>query len=149
MPIPPSEDLPFTFPILTPFLKNSLRNWHPKTTKNNKRKSNGWRGSDFKSVIHIASMTNPTHLPFNQNGGDAAHDQIAKIVSKYVQEYKLCAISQHSLFYSACMYTSAFGCNDGLAPARWQGTVVSVTGSCVWSKDTHRRRGHGFIAGTT
>ena len=54
-------------------------NWQPKTTKNNNKwQSTGWpyhsRDPDFQSVIYIGIMANPTHLPFNQNGGDAAND---------------------------------------------------------------------------
>ena len=41
MPIPPGEELPLTFSILTAFLTHGIRDWQPKTTKkNNKRKSN-------------------------------------------------------------------------------------------------------------
>ena len=57
---------------------------------------------------------------------------IAKIMPKYIQGCKLCPISQHILFCSACMYKSAFGHDDCLAPSRRQATVVSNGDSFHW-----------------
>ena len=51
---------------------------------------------------------------------------------KYIQGNKLCPISQHIMFCSACMYKSAFGYNDGLAPSRGQATVVNNGDSFHW-----------------
>ena len=42
----------------------------------NKRTSNDLHCSDFNLVIYTGSKTNPTHLPFGQDGGDVVNEYI-------------------------------------------------------------------------